>query len=49
MLRAAFASAPILQHFDPNLLLMLIIDASNFAYAGILLQLATDAEGMEYH
>jgi hypothetical protein len=45
MLYAAFTKVPVLQHFDPKLPLMLIMDASDFAYAGILLQPATDDTG----
>ena len=37
-LKDAFKSAPLLRHFDPALPLMVITDASGFAYAAILLQ-----------
>jgi hypothetical protein len=49
MLYAAFADAPVLQHFDPKLPLMLIMDALDFTYVGILFQLATNVEGTERH
>jgi hypothetical protein len=38
VLREAFAQAPILAHFDPALPIMVVTDASDAAYAGILLQ-----------
>ena len=37
-LKLAFTTAPLLQHFDPNLPLTVITDASDFAIASILLQ-----------
>jgi hypothetical protein len=37
-LKDAFTHAPAMQHFDPSQPLMVITDASDFAYAGILLQ-----------
>jgi hypothetical protein len=49
MLCAAFIKAPVLQHFNLKLPLMLIIDTSDFAYAGILLQPATDDMGNQKH
>jgi hypothetical protein len=42
ILHAAFTKAPVLRHFDLKLPLMLITDASNFMYGGILLQPAMD-------
>ena len=38
-LQAAFTSAPLLRHFDPNLPIRLETDASEFGLAGILTQL----------
>jgi hypothetical protein len=46
-LRAAFMKVLVLQYFDLKLPLMLIMDASDFAYSSILLQLATDASGQQ--
>jgi hypothetical protein len=37
-LRNAFVSAPLLKHFDPVEPIMVIIDASDAAQGGILLQ-----------
>jgi hypothetical protein len=47
MLRAAFTKVLVLQHFNLKLLLMLIMDASDFAYGSILLQLAMDTSGQQ--
>lgn len=50
---AAFQDAPILAHFDPALPIMVITDASDFAYAGILLQprweIAGDDKSKHWH
>ena len=37
-LKEAFISPPVLVHFDPNKLILLVTDALGFAYAVILLQ-----------
>ena len=37
-LKLAFTTAPVLQHFNPTLPLTLITDASDYAFAAILLQ-----------
>jgi len=44
LLKEAFTSAQVLRHFDPNLPIKVITDASLFAYGGILLQ-PMQAEG----
>ena len=41
-LKLAFTTAPVLQHFDPLLPSTLITDASNYAFASILLQPNTE-------
>ena len=37
-LKKAFISPPVLTHFDPNKLILLVTDTSGFAYVIILLQ-----------
>ena len=46
-LKAAFATAPVLQHFDPAKPIRLETDASGFAIAGILSQPGTQREGRQ--
>jgi hypothetical protein len=48
-LKTAFMTAPVLRHFDPRLPIIIITDASDAAYAGILLQPAVDAPDTERH
>ena len=42
LLKEKFTSAPILQHFDPDLPIILEVDASDFVSAGVLSQRDTD-------
>jgi hypothetical protein len=46
-LRQKFTEAPVLQHFEPTKLVIIITDTLDFAMAAILLQLATTEVKME--
>ena len=48
-LRDSFSSAPVLRHFDPTKPIMVITDASDAAYAGILLQPDSGADLAQRH
>jgi hypothetical protein len=43
-LKKAFTEAPILRHFDPDLLILVEADASDYVVAGVLSQTGTDSE-----
>ena len=47
-LRKAFSSAPVLRHFDPYKPIMIITDASDAAYASILLQPEGDDKAQKH-
>ena len=48
-LRTVFTQAPLLRHFNPNLPLMVITEASDYAYGSILLQPSGQRDQLHWH